>query len=269
MGSAMPKRARAEDDAPKERKFVTAVARGLEVLRAFGAGDRQLGNQGDRAPHRAAEAHRLAAHLHAHPPRLPALLRGGREVRARQRRARPRPRRAGADGRPAHRAPAHAGARGAHPRLGEPRHPRPARDDVHRHVPERRELHGPARRGLARPHRRLVDGPRLARGPPRARAQDGARRAPRRRPRGLARGAAGIEQALRDYEARGFCMSLGEWRREVHAVASPLVSPDGAEILVFSCSGAPFQFGREQLEAEVGPRLLTLVGNVRSALAAR
>src|SRR5512140_3849895 len=31
--------------APQDRKFVTALARGLEVLRAFGAGDRQLGNQ--------------------------------------------------------------------------------------------------------------------------------------------------------------------------------------------------------------------------------
>jgi DNA-binding IclR family transcriptional regulator len=79
----------------------------------------------------------------------------------------------------------------------------------------------------------------------------------------------GIEQALRDYEARGFCMSLGEWRREVNAIAAPLVSPGGGEILVFSCSGAPFQFAREKLEAEIGPRLIALVGNVRSALGAR
>lgn len=79
----------------------------------------------------------------------------------------------------------------------------------------------------------------------------------------------GIEQALREYEERGFCTSLGEWRREVHAVATPLVAPEGGEILVFSCSGAPFQFGREKLETEIGPRLLTVVGNVRSALAAR
>ncbi len=47
-----------------------------------------------------------------------------------------------------------------------------------------------------------------------------------------------------------------------------LVVPDRGDVLVFSCSGAPFQLGREKLEAEIGPRLLTLVGNVRSALAA-
>src|SRR5512138_1295316 len=43
MGTAAAKRRKVE--AGRERKFVTALARGLEVLRAFGAGDRQLGNQ--------------------------------------------------------------------------------------------------------------------------------------------------------------------------------------------------------------------------------
>jgi DNA-binding IclR family transcriptional regulator len=79
----------------------------------------------------------------------------------------------------------------------------------------------------------------------------------------------GVEQAVREYEERGFCTAVGAWRREVNAVAAPLVAPDGGEILVFSCSGAPFQFGREKLEGEIGPRLITLVGNVRSALGAR
>lgn len=77
----------------------------------------------------------------------------------------------------------------------------------------------------------------------------------------------GIEHAAREYAEKGFCLSLGEWRREVHAVAAPLELPDRSDVLVFSCSGAPFQLDREKLETEIGPRLLTLVGNVRSALA--
>jgi DNA-binding IclR family transcriptional regulator len=76
-----------------------------------------------------------------------------------------------------------------------------------------------------------------------------------------------IEQALRDFEHRGFCLSLGDWRREVHAVAAPLAPRGGEDVLVFSCSGAAFQLDRERLEEEIGPRLLALVGNVRSALA--
>lgn len=78
----------------------------------------------------------------------------------------------------------------------------------------------------------------------------------------------GIEHAAREHAEKGFCLSLGDWRREVHAVAAPLALPERGDVIVFSCSGAPFQLGREKLEAEIGPRLLTLVGNVRSALAA-
>ncbi len=77
----------------------------------------------------------------------------------------------------------------------------------------------------------------------------------------------GIDHAVREHAGKGFCLSLGDWRREVHAVAAPLVPPDGSDVLVFSCSGAPFQLDREKLERDIGPRLLTLVGNVRSALA--
>jgi DNA-binding IclR family transcriptional regulator len=76
----------------------------------------------------------------------------------------------------------------------------------------------------------------------------------------------GIERALRDHREHGFCFSLGDWRKEIHAVAAPLRAAGGGEALVFSCSGAAFQVGRERLETEIGPRLLNLVGNVRSAM---
>jgi DNA-binding IclR family transcriptional regulator len=75
----------------------------------------------------------------------------------------------------------------------------------------------------------------------------------------------GIDRALRDYREQGLCFSLGDWRKEVHAVAAPLVTDDG-EVLVFSASGAAFQVSREMLEQQVGPRLKNLVDNVRSAL---
>ena len=75
----------------------------------------------------------------------------------------------------------------------------------------------------------------------------------------------GIEKALADYKEFGYCMSLGNWRTEVHAVAVPLVQENGS-IMVFSCSGASFQISRQLIETEIGPRLINLVGNVRTAL---
>ncbi|HEX5773029.1 MAG TPA: IclR family transcriptional regulator [Geomobilimonas sp.] len=77
---------------------------------------------------------------------------------------------------------------------------------------------------------------------------------------------AGIEQALKDYEHFGFCLSLGDWKKDVHAVATPLVPTDGSRILVFSCVGAAFQLRRHMLEDDIGPRLLNLVTNVKEAL---
>ncbi len=76
-----------------------------------------------------------------------------------------------------------------------------------------------------------------------------------------------IDQAAAEYEKHGFVIALGEWRREVHGIAVPLLPSDSAEPVVFSCRGASFQLDLESLKKDIGPRLLTLVGNVRSALA--
>lgn len=77
---------------------------------------------------------------------------------------------------------------------------------------------------------------------------------------------AGMDQALRDYAERGFCLSLGDWKRDVHAVAAPLIPEDGSRVLVFSCVGAAFQLRRHMLEDDIGPRLLNLVTNVKDAM---
>ena len=77
---------------------------------------------------------------------------------------------------------------------------------------------------------------------------------------------AGIDQALKDYEEKGFCFSLGDWKKDVHAVAAPLIPSDGSRILVFSCAGAAFQLRRHMIEDDIGPRLLNLVTNVKDVL---
>lgn len=76
----------------------------------------------------------------------------------------------------------------------------------------------------------------------------------------------GVEDAEMDYREKGYCLSLGGWRTEVNAIAVPLIPEDGSEIMVFSCGGPSFLIDKERLEGDVGPRLLNLVGNVRTAL---
>jgi len=75
-----------------------------------------------------------------------------------------------------------------------------------------------------------------------------------------------MEEALRDYQQHGFCLSIGDWRRDVNAVAAPFDPRDGTKPVVVGCSGAAFQLGPDLLKTDIGPRLLALVGNLRSTL---
>lgn len=74
---------------------------------------------------------------------------------------------------------------------------------------------------------------------------------------------AGIQQALEDYEARGFCLSIGDWQKDTNGVAVPLVCPDGGDVVAFSVSGPAFALSRRQLEEDLGPRLLYMVRNLQ------
>jgi DNA-binding IclR family transcriptional regulator len=90
----------------------------------------------------------------------------------------------------------------------------------------------------------------------------------RRDPEKWPRIQAGIEQALKDYQTHGFTLSLGEWERDVNAVGVPLIPPDGSGIFAFNCGGPAFLLPRERL-LELGPRLVNLVRNVEAALQRR
>lgn len=80
---------------------------------------------------------------------------------------------------------------------------------------------------------------------------------------------AGVEQALKDYEARGYCLSAGEWQKDVNAVGVPIVVGDGLGIFAFNCGGPAFLLRRARLEEDLGPRLASLARNVETAIGRR
>ena len=77
---------------------------------------------------------------------------------------------------------------------------------------------------------------------------------------------AGIERAIKDFETRGFTLTLGEWERDINAVGVPLIAPDGSGVFAFNCGAPAFHFTREKLESDIGPRLVNMVRNVEVAL---
>ena len=76
----------------------------------------------------------------------------------------------------------------------------------------------------------------------------------------------GIDRAVRDYERFGFCLSVGEWNKDVWAVGTPLVSETTGRILAFNCSGPMFDMTRQKIAHEVGPRLLALRDRVAASI---
>ncbi|MDC3823545.1 IclR family transcriptional regulator [Pseudomonas aeruginosa] len=74
----------------------------------------------------------------------------------------------------------------------------------------------------------------------------------------------GLERAFRDYADYGFCLSLGEWQRDVNAVGVAL-HHESHGLLAFNCGGPSFHLKREKLEDDIGPRLLRMVHNIEAA----
>ena len=67
---------------------------------------------------------------------------------------------------------------------------------------------------------------------------------------------AGVEQARADFAAHGFVFSLGDWMPELYAVGVPLPIQGGERLLALSVNGPVYSMTRERLVGEVGPALL-------------
>lgn len=74
----------------------------------------------------------------------------------------------------------------------------------------------------------------------------------------------GLERAFRDYTDFGYCMSIGEWHRDVNAIAVPMLHTQHG-LLTFNCGGPSFHLSREKLEDHIGPRLKHMVNNIEAA----
>ncbi|ASL47884.1 HTH-type transcriptional regulator TsaQ1/TsaQ2 [Burkholderia sp. AD24] len=78
----------------------------------------------------------------------------------------------------------------------------------------------------------------------------------------------GIDKALKDYEDRRFCLSVGEWDKDIASVGAPFTAPDGTR-MAFNCGGPAFAMSRDTLENDIGPRLVDLVQRLGAALGRR
>jgi DNA-binding IclR family transcriptional regulator len=66
--------------------------------------------------------------------------------------------------------------------------------------------------------------------------------------------APGMNRAIGESKRLGYCLSLGEFHREINSVSVPLIGPDG-EVMALNGGGAAFVFTEERLRNELAPRL--------------
>ncbi|CAG0981378.1 HTH-type transcriptional regulator TsaQ1/TsaQ2 [Burkholderiales bacterium] len=76
---------------------------------------------------------------------------------------------------------------------------------------------------------------------------------------------ASFDKAVRDYEKYGFCVSLGEWNKDVYSVAVPLIARDHSKVLALTCAGPPFDLTRQRIIEDIGPRLVRLRDRIFAA----
>jgi DNA-binding IclR family transcriptional regulator len=67
-----------------------------------------------------------------------------------------------------------------------------------------------------------------------------------------------IERALAEYRELGCCTSFGEWQKEVNAIAIAFRPPGGRSVMAINCGGPGFDLSREFLLEEVRPQMLAL-----------
>lgn len=75
-----------------------------------------------------------------------------------------------------------------------------------------------------------------------------------------------VEASMAEVAERGFCFVENERGRDVRAIGVPLVSPDGRTVMAMNCGGPCFSITRERLEQEIGPRLVHLCRSIAPLL---
>ncbi len=77
----------------------------------------------------------------------------------------------------------------------------------------------------------------------------------------------GIDQAFADIANQGFNLSIGEWKPEVNAVGVPLVLGSGPLSFALNWGGPAVLLPRDRLVETVGPRLVATANAICAAMA--
>jgi len=73
-----------------------------------------------------------------------------------------------------------------------------------------------------------------------------------------------IQTAISEVEQKGYCLSISDWHDGINAVGVPLRPVDGTAPLALNCGGAAATLTVEKIETDIGPRLVALSRQLRA-----
>lgn len=75
-----------------------------------------------------------------------------------------------------------------------------------------------------------------------------------------------LDAAFTSLERDGFCIAEATYERAINGVGVPLSLQGGTEVYAISCSAPTFQMSAERLRKEIGPRMVALAATIKSDL---
>ena len=73
----------------------------------------------------------------------------------------------------------------------------------------------------------------------------------------------GIEKAARDIESRGFCLSIGDWQKDINGAGVPLVLPNDGGVYALDAGGPAYMLTEAQIIADQGPKLAAMAAKIK------
>lgn len=75
-----------------------------------------------------------------------------------------------------------------------------------------------------------------------------------------------LDEAFKSLDRDGYCVAEATYERAISGVGVPLSLQGGGEVYAISCAAPTFQLSAERLREEIGPRLVALATNVKTDL---
>lgn len=77
----------------------------------------------------------------------------------------------------------------------------------------------------------------------------------KQKPDDFARAKASVEAAIAEVRERGYCTSIGEWQRDINGAGTPIILPNGRGVYALGLGGPAYLLGEQAIHERFGPML--------------